>query len=87
MINYQPASTRYDQMLYNRSGRSGLKLPALSLGLWHNFGDIDNFEMAEKIILKAFDQGITHFDLANNYVGKCRNKFWENTLAPPETFS
>jgi L-glyceraldehyde 3-phosphate reductase len=54
-------------MLYNRSGRSGLKLPALSLGLWHNFGDIDNFEMAEKIILKAFDQGITHFDLANNY--------------------
>jgi L-glyceraldehyde 3-phosphate reductase len=67
MINYQPASTRYDQMLYNRSGRSGLKLPALSLGLWHNFGDIDNFEMAEKIILKAFDQGITHFDLANNY--------------------
>jgi L-glyceraldehyde 3-phosphate reductase len=67
MINYQPASTRYDQVPYNRSGRSGLKLPALSLGLWHNFGDIDNFEMAEKIILKAFDQGITHFDLANNY--------------------
>lgn len=67
MINYQPASTRYDQVPYNHSGRSGLKLPALSLGLWHNFGDIDNFEMAEKIILKAFDQGITHFDLANNY--------------------
>jgi len=67
MINYQPASTRYDQMPYNRSGRSGLKLPALSLGLWHNFGDIDDFEIAENIILKAFDQGVTHFDLANNY--------------------
>ena len=67
MINYQPASTRYDRMPYNRSGRSGLKLPALSLGLWHNFGDIDDFEIAENIILKAFDQGVTHFDLANNY--------------------
>ncbi|HOI31496.1 MAG: L-glyceraldehyde 3-phosphate reductase [Bacteroidales bacterium] len=67
MINYQPSSTRYNQIPYNRSGRSGLKLPALSLGLWHNFGDADNFEVAENIILKAFDQGITHFDLANNY--------------------
>ncbi len=67
MINYQPSSTRYDQIPYNRSGRSGLKLPALSLGLWHNFGDIDDFEVAENIILKAFDHGITHFDLANNY--------------------
>jgi len=54
-------------MPYNRSGRSGLKLPALSLGLWHNFGDIDDLDVARKIILKAFDHGITHFDLANNY--------------------
>ena len=67
MINYQPVSTRYDRMPYNRSGRSGLKLPALSLGLWHNFGDIDDFKVAEDIVLNAFNQGITHFDLANNY--------------------
>lgn len=67
MINYQPVSTRYDRMPYNRSGRSGLKLPALSLGLWHNFGNIDDFKVAEDIVLNAFNQGITHFDLANNY--------------------
>ncbi|MBU1367907.1 MAG: L-glyceraldehyde 3-phosphate reductase [Bacteroidetes bacterium] len=67
MSTYSPSSTRYDQMPYNRSGRSGLKLPALSLGLWHNFGDIDDLDVARKIILKAFDHGITHFDLANNY--------------------
>ena len=56
MINYQPSSTCYDQIPYNRSGRSGLILPALSLGLWHNFGDADKLEVAENIILKAFDQ-------------------------------
>lgn len=61
------SSTRYQQMIYNRCGKSGLKLPALSLGLWHNFGGVDSFETAKKIIFKAFDEGITHFDLANNY--------------------
>src|SRR5580765_6991551 len=58
---------RYDKMLYRRCGRSGLKLPAVSLGLWHNFGDIDNQETARDILRLAFDKGITHFDLANNY--------------------
>lgn len=54
-------------MIYNRCGRSGLKLPAISLGLWHNFGHVDDFETARKILFTAFDAGITHFDLANNY--------------------
>lgn len=58
---------RYEHMTYNRCGRSGLRLPALSLGLWHNFGDVDDFETARRMILAAFDAGITHFDLANNY--------------------
>jgi L-glyceraldehyde 3-phosphate reductase len=58
---------RYDHMLYQRCGRSGLKLPAVSLGLWHNFGDIDNQQNARDILRLAFDKGITHFDLANNY--------------------
>lgn len=62
-----PSPHRYDSMAYNRSGHSGLKLPAISLGLWHNFGSIDNFENARSIIHAAFDNGITHFDLANNY--------------------
>lgn len=64
---YTPAKTRYDQMTYNRCGRSGLKLPAISLGLWHNFGSVDVFENGRSIIRRAFDRGITHFDLANNY--------------------
>lgn len=64
---YKPAENRYDKMVYRRSGRSGLKLPAISLGLWHNFGDVDDFQNARDILCKAFDQGITHFDLANNY--------------------
>jgi L-glyceraldehyde 3-phosphate reductase len=54
-------------MRYNRCGRSGLKLPAISLGLWHNFGGVDVFENARAMIHRAFDLGITHFDLANNY--------------------
>ena len=54
-------------MLYNRCGRSGLKLPAISLGLWHNFGGVDVFEKAREMVLQSFDMGITHFDLANNY--------------------
>lgn len=61
------APTRYDAMRYRRCGGSGLKLPALSLGLWHNFGQGDNLDTARAIARRAFDQGITHFDLANNY--------------------
>ncbi len=61
------ASNRYDTMQYRRSGKSGLKLPALSLGLWHNFGDTGNYENMKQMCLTAFDNGITHFDLANNY--------------------
>lgn len=64
---YQPSSTRYSKMIYNYCGRSGLKIPVISLGLWHNFGYVDNFKDSGKILLKAFDAGITHFDLANNY--------------------
>ncbi len=58
---------RYESMQYRRSGRSGIKLPAISLGLWHNFGGIDNFENSRAMLRRAFDLGITHFDLANNY--------------------
>jgi L-glyceraldehyde 3-phosphate reductase len=58
---------RYDAMQYRRSGRSGIKLPAVSLGLWHNFGGLDNFENSRAMLRRAFDLGITHFDLANNY--------------------
>lgn len=64
---YTPLSTRYDSMKYNRCGRSGLLLPALSLGLWHNFGGVDDFKHSRRIVRHAFDKGITHFDLANNY--------------------
>ncbi len=67
MSAYVPASDRYDAMLYNRCGKSGIRLPAVSLGLWHNFGSIDNFENGRQIVRRAFDKGITHFDLANNY--------------------
>jgi L-glyceraldehyde 3-phosphate reductase len=62
-----PADTRYANMKYNRCGHSGLKLPAVSLGLWHNWGDVDSFDNARRMIIYAFDNGITHFDLANNY--------------------
>jgi len=64
---YQPSGNRYENMIFNRCGKSGINLPALSLGLWHNFGGVDIFENFRKIIWKAFDAGITHFDLANNY--------------------
>ena len=64
---YTPAPDRYNKVPYNRCGRSGLRLPALSLGLWHNFGGVDAFDRAREIIRTAFDNGITHFDLANNY--------------------
>lgn len=64
---YRAAEDRYEKMIYNRVGNSGLKLPALSLGMWHNFGDVDLFENSRKMVHRAFDLGITHFDLANNY--------------------
>jgi L-glyceraldehyde 3-phosphate reductase len=67
MSNYKPASERYDKIIYKRCGKSGLKLPLISLGLWHNFGDVDTFETGREIVRYAFDNGITHFDLANNY--------------------
>ena len=66
-MSYQPTPRRYDNMTYARCGRSGLMLPAFSLGLWHNFGQIDNYDNARTIVQQAFDAGITHFDLANNY--------------------
>jgi L-glyceraldehyde 3-phosphate reductase len=66
-MSYSPSQTRYDSMRYNRCGRSGLKLPAISLGLWHNFGGVDVLENCRAMIWRAFDLGITHFDLANNY--------------------
>jgi len=66
-MTYLAASTRYNKMIYNRCGRSGIRLPAISLGLWHNFGGTDIYENYRKILWRAFDSGITHFDLANNY--------------------
>ena len=64
---YNPDEERYNKMLYKRCGNSGLKLPMVSLGLWHNFGDTGNYENMENMCFTAFDNGITHFDLANNY--------------------
>jgi len=64
---HRAAETRYDVMPYQRCGQSGLKLPAIALGLWHNFGGVDQFTNAQSMLLHAFDRGITHFDLANNY--------------------
>jgi len=66
-MSYLANKERYNRIPYNRCGNSGLKLPAISLGLWHNFGDVDDFNNGKEIILSAFDEGITHFDLANNY--------------------
>ncbi len=66
-MTYFPAESRYDQVPYRRLGRSGLKLPAVSLGLWHNFGDDKPFETQRAVLRRAFDLGVTHFDLANNY--------------------
>ena len=64
---YRANDARYKNMQYNRCGRSGLKLPPVSLGLWHNFGSKDNYDNMKKMLFTAFDNGITHFDLANNY--------------------
>jgi L-glyceraldehyde 3-phosphate reductase len=66
-MTYIASENRYETMRYNRCGASGLKLPAISLGLWHNFGSVDVFENSRAMLLHAFDHGITHFDLANNY--------------------
>jgi len=66
-MDYLPAANRYSSMRYNRVGASGIRLPAVSLGLWHNFGDVDVFQNGRDIARRAFDLGITHFDLANNY--------------------
>lgn len=66
-MTYIPSDQRYDKMVYNRCGKSGVKLPAISLGLWQNFGGVNVFENSRKMIRFAFDSGITHFDLANNY--------------------
>jgi L-glyceraldehyde 3-phosphate reductase len=67
MSDYKATENRYEKMIYRRCGRSGIKLPVISLGLWHNFGGVDNYDNYRKILWKAFDSGITHFDLANNY--------------------
>src|SRR6187401_1361291 len=67
MSTYMPATERYDRMQYRRSGRSGLQLPAISLGLWNNFGDDRPLETSRAILRRGFDLGILHFDLANNY--------------------
>ena len=64
---YKAAEDRYDSMIYNRCGKSGLKLPAISLGLWHNWGGNDVYQNARAMTYRTFDLGITHFDLANNY--------------------
>jgi L-glyceraldehyde 3-phosphate reductase len=66
-MTYNPSKERYDNMNYRRCGNSGIRLPEISLGLWHNFGSVDVFENFRKILWRAFDSGITHFDLANNY--------------------
>ncbi|MGZ8559555.1 MAG: aldo/keto reductase, partial [Chitinophagaceae bacterium] len=64
---YTPSEDRYKTISYNRCGKSGVLLPAISLGLWHNFGSVDDFKNGRNIIHRAFDRGVTHFDLANNY--------------------
>lgn len=66
-MSYTAAHERYDTMKYNRCGKSGIRLPAISLGLWHNFGGVDAFENGRALLTRAFDLGVTHFDLANNY--------------------
>ena len=66
-MTYQPSETRYEKMIYKRCGKSGVMLPALSVGLWQNFGDVDTIQNQKNILTTAFDNGITHFDLANNY--------------------
>src|SRR5450830_281058 len=81
IMPYIADENRYANMLYRHCGKSGLKLPALSLGLWHNFGGADSFENQKALIKKSFDLGITHFDLANNYgppAGSAEENFGEH---------
>jgi L-glyceraldehyde 3-phosphate reductase len=66
-MNHRPADDRYERATFRRCGRSGLRLPPISLGLWHNFGGVDAFENGRAIVRRAFDRGVTHLDLANNY--------------------
>ena len=66
-MNHEPAADRYEKATYRRCGRSGLRLPPISLGLWHNFGGVNVFENGRAIVRRAFDRGVTHLDLANNY--------------------
>ena len=66
-MSYKANSKRYDQFNYNRCGKSGLQLPLITLGLWHNFGGNSISSESKKMVFRAFDRGITHFDLANNY--------------------
>jgi len=66
-MSHLPSKGRYEKMKYNRCGRSGVLLPAISLGLWHNFGKVDDAKTGRRVVLRAFDLGVTHFDLANNY--------------------
>lgn len=78
-MSYLANPERYQSMEYRRCGNSGLQLPAISLGLWHNFGDTTLFDNSRDMLLRAFDLGITHFDLANNYGPPSRlgrNQFW-----------
>ena len=75
---YEAAENRYDHMKYRRAGRSGVLLPEVSLGLWQNFGLEKPLEEQRQILLRAFDLGITHFDLANNYGAPARGKAEEN---------
>ena len=81
-MGYTANENRYTEMKYNKCGESGLKLPSVSLGLWHNFGDTGNYENMCKMCFTAFDNGITHFDLANNYgpeAGSAETNFGKNT--------
>src|SRR5580765_8075922 len=66
-MTYVAEENRYDQIPYRRSGRTGLQLPSISLGLWQNFGGVDIYETGRAVLRRAFDRGVTHFDLANNY--------------------
>lgn len=78
---YQASAKRYETMKYHYCGNSGLKLPAVSFGLWHNFGDNASYDTMKELCFTAFDNGITHFDLANNYgpaYGSAETKFREN---------
>ena len=87
---YMANEKRYDAMQYNRCGRSGLKLPAVSLGLWHNFGSNAGFDNMQAMCYTAFDNGITHFDLANNYgpvYGAAEENFGRILLSPSKAKS